>query len=308
MTAPSANAAVELEALEESVRALIAHDAKLREVASGGSWFEGPAWVGESLIWSDVVENQLLVWSRKGGTRTWIDPSHHQNGHTVDGEGRLLAASHGERAVVRRERDGSWRIVADLTDGKRFNSPNDLVVASDGAVWFTDPLYGLVHPSEGFGGEQEVAGTHVYRVDPRGMVGGVTQMTKQVTMPAPNGLAFSPDEGVLYVSDSERNHILGFRLGMDLDGPRLRQPWLVHETVNGTPNGIRVDPAGRIWSSSHAGVEILAPRKPGKAARHLGTLRTPERLTNLAFSPDRKTLALTGASSVYLVELGDISA
>lgn len=300
---------LELDVVDDSVRLLFHSAATLEEVASGGTWFEGPAWLGTTLVWSDVVGNRLHAWDRTRGARVWIDPSFHQNGHTVDRQGRLLAASHGERAVVRLERDGRWTIVADLIDGARFHSPNDLVVASDGAVWFTDPRYGLDKPTEGFGGSPEIDGTHVYRVDPRGMVGGVRNVTRHAPpMPAPNGLAFSPDESVLYIADSEARHILGFVVRISLDGPELGRRWVVHETIHGWPDGIRVDPTGRIWSSSTAGVEILAPPSAvGRPARHLGTLHTPFTTANLAFSPDLATLALTATSSVFLVRLGDVS-
>lgn len=296
-----------LDVVEDSARALFAEDAELTEIASGGQWFEGPAWLGKTLVWSDVVGNRLLAWDRKRGTRTWIEPSHHQNGHAVDGAGRLVAASHGERAVIRREKDGRWLIVADLVDGKRFNSPNDVVVARDGSIWFTDPRYGLDQPAEGYGGRAEVDGQHVYCVSPRGMAGGVRCMTaRHAPMPAPNGLAFSPDESVLYVTDSRAGHVLAFVLRYGLDGLELGFRWVAHEPA-GTPDGLRVDPTGRIWCTSGASVEILAPPVVGQRAKRLATLSLPRTTANLAFSSGHRTLALTSTSSVYLVPLGDVS-
>ncbi len=229
-----------------AVRPLFAPDAQLHTVATNGGWFEGPAWVPsratisneDTLVWSDVTGDRLLVWDARRGARVWLEPSFHQNGHTVDAAGRLLAASHGERAIVRRELDGSWTIVADLVDGKRFNSPNDLVVAQDGAVWFTDPRYGLDQVTEGYGGLPEVEGAHVYRVDPRepGTLSGANVRCVSgwhPEMQGPNGLAFSPDESVLYVTDSEARHVLGFAARYSLDGPELGFRWLVHETRDG---------------------------------------------------------------------------
>ena len=302
---------VRLDVVDESVRALVPAGARLKEIAGGGSWFEGPAWLGETLVWSDVRAGRLHAWDRERGARVWIERAFHQNGHAVDSSGRLVAASHGERAVVRREHSGRWTMLADFIDWKRFNSPNDLVVASDDAVWFTDPTYGLLQPEESFepAGVSEVGGAHVYRIDPRGLSRPVTCLTERLpAMSAPNGLAFNPDESVLYVSDSEAGHILGFRIRMSLDGPELHQRWLVHETLEGKPDGIRVDPTGRIWSSSGAGVEILSPARPGERARHLGTIRVPQETANLAFSPDLKRLAITATSSVYLLKLGDVRA
>lgn len=303
---------VRLDVADPAVRSLIAPGARLKEIAVGGEWFEGPAWLGETLVWSDVRGNRLHAWDRERGARTWIEKSHHQNGHTVDREGRLVAASHGERAIVRREHDGRWTMIADFTpDWRRFNSPNDVVVASDGATWFTDPTFGLHQSEEGFeppAMPSEIGGSHVFRAGPRGLRDGVRNLTAHLpAMPAPNGLALSPDESVLYVSDSSANHILGFRVRLSLDGPELHQPWIVHRTFEGSPDGIRVDPTGRLWSSSGAGVEILRPGLPGERARHLGTILVPQVTANLAFSPDLRRLALTATSSVYLLKLGDIT-
>lgn len=295
--------------VDESARALVPRRADFVEIASGGEWFEGPTWLKKTLIWSDVVGNRLLAWDPSRGTRTWLEPSFHQNGHAVDRAGRLVAASHGERAVVRRERDGRWTIVADLVDGRRFNSPNDVVVARDGAVWFTDPLYGLTNPREGYGGKQELDGQHVYRVSPRGMVGGVRCVTaRHPAMPAPNGLAFSPDESVLYVADSKARHLLAFAMRYGLDGPEPGRRWIVAEMPDAVPDGLRVDPTGRIWCTAGASVQILSPGVVGEPSRLLATLHLPRTTANLDFSPDHTTLALTSTDRAYLLELGDVTA
>lgn len=304
----------------EAVRGLVASGATLHTVARGGRWFEGPAWVPgsvthtgrDTLVWSDVSGDRLLRWDAVDGARVWLEPSFHQNGHTVDAEGRLLAASHGERAVIRREADGAWTMLADLVDGRRFNSPNDLVVARDGAVWFTDPHYGLEQEAEGYGGESELDGAHVYRLDPAapGVAAGTNVRRvsgRHSAMSAPNGLAFSPDETVLYVTDSKARQTLGFAVRYSLDGPELGFRWLVHETREGSPDGIRVDPAGRLWVSSGEGVEVLGAPTVGQRAELLAVLHTPRVTANLAFSPDLRTLALTSSDELHLVALGDVA-
>lgn len=296
---------VTLKIVDAASRHLIG-EGEPERIARHGDWFEGPAWVGSTLVWSDVVGNRVLAWDRARGVRTVIEPSAFQNGHTVDRQGRLLAASHGERAIIRREQDGRWWIVADLFEGQRFNSPNDLVTSQDGAVWFTDPLYGLTKPDEGFGGEREISGQHVYRVDPFDQ--SVRCMTsRQPPMDGPNGIAFSPDESVLYVSDSERGIVQAFLVRYGLDGVELSLRWLVHEVSEGAPDGLRVDPAGRIWVAGGRGVEILSPPVVGQRSAVLGTIFTPKTTSNLAFTPDFSALALTSTDKVFLMPLGDVT-
>jgi len=274
--------------------ALFPPDATLDLLADGGTWFEGPAWTGENeIVWSDVVGNRLLVWTPEAGAGILLEPSHHQNGHTVDREGRLVAASHGERAVVRRELDGSWHVLVDRCEGRRFNSPNDLVVDSHGAIWFTDPRYGIDKPEEGYGGTVEMDGCRVYRLTPDGTVAAVTP-----PHPGPNGLAFSPDESVLYLADSEVGHILAFEV---LDGgARLGEPVTFAHLDPGPPDGIRVDPQGRVWSSCASGIQVFAAQGPGEPGERLGSVPVPQRTANLAFGgPEGKTLAITASSGLY---------
>lgn len=280
---------------EEELAGLIPPGATLDLLVDGGTWFEGPAWTGpEEVVWSDVVENRLLVWTPEHGAGIALEPSHHQNGHTIDGEGRLVGASHGERAVVRRSHEGHWETLVDRVDGLRFNSPNDLVVARDGAIWFTDPRYGIDKPEEGYGGTVELDGCRVYRLDAGGAVAAVTG-----AMPAPNGLAFSPDESVLYVADSKAGHLLAFEV---LDGgTRLGEPvTFVDGDDGGHPDGLRVDTEGRVWTSWGSAIRIYAPRAEG--GELLGTIRLPETVANLAFGgPDGGTLAITATSGLYRV-------
>lgn len=292
--------------------ALLAPNARLEPIAHGGDLFQGPVWLGDALVFSDLEANTVLAWDADRGTRTWISYAAFQNGHALDPQGLLYAASHGERAIVRRELDGRWVIVADLLEDRRFNGPSDLAITADGAVWFTDPRDGLTHPDRGFGGEAEVDGAHIYRVAPGvrrgGVLGGVQCMSADLpAMTAPTGLAFSPDESVLYVTDAEEEIVWGFRVRPDLDRMLMSHRWLVHTSVHGTPRGVRVDPAGRLWVTSSAGVEILgAPPRGGKAP-YLGVLRTPSPATNLAFSADHRALAITTTDTVSLVDLGDLA-
>lgn len=279
----------------EDFTALFPADASLDLLADGGEWFEGPVWTGpEQVVWSDVVGNRLLAWSPDIGVRTFLEPSHHQNGHTLDREGRLLAASHGERAVVRREPDGRWQTVADRFGSQQFNAPNDLVVAADGAIWFTDPRYGIDRPEEGYGGEVEMPGCRIYRIAPDGDVAAVS-----APMPAPNGLAFSGDQQVLYVADSEQGLILAF----PVIGDRLGEPAeIVAPDEVGIPDGLRLDTDGRIWTSWGPQVRVYVPDGYDKA-QFLGAIELPQTVSNLAFGgPDKGTLAITATSGLHRVQ------
>jgi gluconolactonase len=174
------------EIFDERFKTLLLPDSRLEKLASDCVWSEGPAYLpDDSLIWSDIPGNRLMRWSANNGVREFLKPAHFQNGHTLDLTGRLLACSHGERAVVRLEPDGTWRVLVDSYQGKRLNSPNDIVVKSDGTIWFTDPDYGLIQPHEGYGGTREQAGCFVYRFDP-----STLEISAVITdMEKPNGLA-----------------------------------------------------------------------------------------------------------------------
>lgn len=289
----------------------VAHLASLRtptRIARGGKLFAGPVWLNDALIWSDVIESRVFAWDAQRGPRVWIDPSHHQNGHGVDRQGRLIAASHGERAILRRDSTGRWRIIADLFDGKRFNSPSDVALAGDGAVWFVDPLTGLVEPDLGFGGDPEVDGQHIYRVPPDGLRGAVRAMTAtSEPMMAPTGLAFAPDESALYVTDSRAGGVVGFVVRYGLEGPELGRRWVVWASSESQPSGITTDPAGRIWVATATGVHILAAPAIGVAATQLGRVVTPQPATGVAIHATTSDVALTTTDKVYLVPFGDLS-
>ena len=163
---------------------------------------EGPAWFadGEHVIWSDIPNNRMMRWIEGAGVHVWRAPANNSNGNTRDREGRLVTCEHGARRVTRTEADGSITVLADRWKGKRLNSPNDVVVKSDGSIWFTDPPNGITNDYEGRRADQEQAGTNVFRVDPKsGQISIVTAETR------PNGLCFSPDESKFYVVDSSLN-------------------------------------------------------------------------------------------------------
>ena len=174
-------------------------NAPVKKLAAGFDWAEGPVWFGDAgcLLFSDIPNNRTVRWTEEGVT-TYRAPSNYSNGHTRDLQGRLVSCEHGTRRVTRTEWDGSVTVIADGYRGKRLNSPNDVVVRSDGSVWFTDPHYGIKTDYEGFRAEEELP-CQVYRVDPDGTIDAVI-----TDMACPNGLAFSPDESLLYVADTGR--------------------------------------------------------------------------------------------------------
>jgi gluconolactonase len=181
-------------------RSLLKPGAQLEKLATGAIWSEGPVYFPEddSVIWSDIPNNRLLRWSPGDGMSVWRQPSNFENGHYRDHEGRLLSCEHGGRCVSRTEPDGSKTILVDNYQGKRFNSPNDLVVKSDGTIWFTDPPYGILSDYEGYKADSELGDNYVFRFDPG--TGELTILTNEPVFP--NGLAFSPDEKTLYVADT----------------------------------------------------------------------------------------------------------
>src|SRR6478735_9496477 len=190
----------DFEIIDERFARCVKTSAKVEKLYEGCRWAEGPAWfpAHRSLIWSDIPNDRILRWDEPtGSVGVFRSPAGYTNGHTVDREGRLVSCSHGARRVERTEHDGSITTIADRYDGKRLNSPNDVVVAADGAVWFTDPTYGIDSDYEGHAAESEIGASHVYRVDPR----SGTCAIAAGDFVRPNGLAFSLDERRLYVSD-----------------------------------------------------------------------------------------------------------
>ena len=276
--------------------------AELVWLAGGALWAEGPVYVpaDDAVIWSDVRRNVVHRWTEADGVTDLYRPSDFANGHTLDHDGTVLACEHGPRRVARYEADGSRTTVVDRFEGHRLNSPNDLVVASDGAIWFTDPPYGILDDSEGYKADSELGGCFVFRLDRA--TGELTVVTDVLTHP--NGLAFSPDERTLYVSDTSiarieggNRHITAFDV---VDGRRLERPRVFHTIEPGASDGFRIDVDGNIWTSAGDGIHVLDPE-----AVELGRIILPEEASNCTFGgPDGRRLFITATSTLWSIEVG----
>ncbi|MDE2791078.1 MAG: SMP-30/gluconolactonase/LRE family protein [Paracoccaceae bacterium] len=279
--------------------AFVLSNAPVKQLATGFDWVEGPVWFGDAgcLLFSDIPNNRIMRWTPGSGITTFRQPSNYSNGHTRDREGRLVSCEHGTRRVTRTEHDGQITVIADSFDSKRLNSPNDVVVKSDGTIWFTDPHYGIITNYEGYASEQELP-CNLYRVDP-----ATGHMDAVVTdANCPNGLAFSPDESRLYMADTGRlfsddpQHIRVFDLGSD---DRLFGGEVFHAIDPGCSDGIRVDTDGNLWSSAADGVHCISPN-----SELLGKILVPELVSNVCFGGRAKhELYVTATTSIYRVSL-----
>jgi gluconolactonase len=287
------------EVIDPRFNACFVGHARVERLWTGGRWLEGPAWfaAGRYLICSDIPNNRMLRFDETDGSvSTFRQPSNNSNGNTCDRQGRLVTCEHLTRRVTRTEHDGSITVIADHFEGKRFNSPNDLVVKSDGSVWFTDPSYGILSDYEGDMAEPEMT-CCVYRVEG----GKVTRVADDLVKP--NGLAFSPDEKFLYIADTGVSHLPGGpkhirRFAVSDDG-KLSGGEVFAECTAGLFDGFRVDRAGRLWSSSAEGLHCFDPD-----GTLIGKLHIPEVVSNLCFGgPKRNRLFITANLSLYSVYL-----
>lgn len=287
------------EAVDPKFKTYVLGNAQVKELASGFDWVEGPVWFGDAncLLFSDIPNNRIMRWSPDTGISIYREPSNFSNGHTRDLQGRLISCEHGLRRVTRTEHDGSISVIADSFETKRLNSPNDVVVKSDGTIWFSDPHYGIMTNYEGHKSEQELP-CQVYRVDPvSGKIDAVI-----TDMNCPNGLAFSIDESKLYVADtgrmfsSDAQHMRVY--GIDADGTASNGK-LFHKVGAGVSDGFRLDAEGNIWTSAADGVHCIDPN--GKL---LGKILIPESVSNVCFGGRGKhQLFITATTSVYRISL-----
>jgi gluconolactonase len=267
---------------------------------TGSRWGEGPVWLGDlrCLLWSDIPNNRVLKWDEESGqVSVWRKPSNNANGHTRDREGRIVACEHLGRRVVRFEYDGAITVLADRFEGKRLNSPNDVVVKSDGSVWFTDPPFGILGFYEGERVQPELPHTNLYRVD--GRTGAITCVADDIDHP--NGLAFSPDEKILYVieSRSEPRNILAY--DVSADGARLSNRRVFVRCAPGeTPDGFRVDVDGNLWCGWGMSPAFDGVRVYNAAGAPIGHIHLPERCANLCFGGrSRNRLLMAAAQSLF---------
>lgn len=290
------------EVVDERFAACIRPHERVVRLYHGCRWAEGPVYFPASrqLVWSDVSADRLLRWDETTeAVGVLRSPSNYSNGNTIDALGRLLTCEQGLRRVTRTEHDGSITVLAEAHEGNRFNSPNDVVVRSDGSIWFTDPTYGIDADYEGFRAESEIGSNRVYRLDPES--GECRVMADDFVQP--NGLAFSPDERRLYVADTGATH--------RSDGPRhirafdvtgagmLSDGDVLASCTAGLFDGFRLDEAGRIWTSAGDGVHCLLPD-----GTLIGKIRVPETVANVAFGGLRRTrLFICASSSLYAVHL-----
>ncbi|MFD1198670.1 SMP-30/gluconolactonase/LRE family protein [Brucella gallinifaecis] len=281
---------------------MIVPSASLDELYSDCRWAEGPIWFGDMncLLWSDIPNQRILRWLPDSGVSTFRQPSNFANGNTRDREGRLVSCEHGGRRVTRTEVDGSITVIADSYQGKKLNAPNDVIVRSDGSIWFTDPTYGIMADYEGYKAEPEQPTRNVYRFDPES-----NELTAVITdFEQPNGLAFSPDETRLFVADSAYSHdetaprhIRVFDVADN--GKRVTGGKVFCTIDNGLPDGFRLDTAGNLWSSAGDGVHCFSPE-----GELLGKIRTPQTVANITFGgPRRNRLFIAATKSLYAIYL-----
>ncbi|WP_131193972.1 SMP-30/gluconolactonase/LRE family protein [Lichenihabitans psoromatis] len=287
------------EVLDSRFKKLVFGNVHVEKLWTGGRWCEGPAYfpAGKYLVWSDIPNDRVMRFDETDSSvSTFIAPSLNQNGHTVDRDGRLVCCEHRGRCLSRIEHDGSRKVLVDTVDGNKLNSPNDAVVKSDGTIWFSDPTYGIDSEYEGDFGKSELGVSHVYRYDPRsGVTNAVTEDFVQ-----PNGLAFSPDEKLLYIADTGSSHVEDgprhIRV-FDVDGDRLINGRLFATCEYGMFDGFRCDTAGNVWTSAGDGVHCYAPD-----GTLIGKVKIPEVVANLCFGgPKRNRLYICGTTSLYSV-------
>jgi gluconolactonase len=272
---------------EAEFKKLFPKDAKVTRLATDLQFTEGPVWMPAGhLVFSDIPANELKRWDAAGGVQTFRKPSNNANGNTLDREGRLVTAEHSAHRVSRTEKDGTVVSLVETYEGKFLNSPNDVVVKSDGSIWFTDPDYGLS------GRVKQQPGNYVYRLSPDSK--SLTPIAKDFDKP--NGLCFSPDESRLYIADSGApKHIRVFTIAKDGSATGVEA---FAKIDKGGPDGIRCDAAGRVWSSSGDGAQIFSPQ--GKL---IARILLPESAANLTFGgPKGTTLFFTARKSLYSVE------
>ncbi|WP_029075685.1 SMP-30/gluconolactonase/LRE family protein [Kaistia adipata] len=288
---------------DDRFRRLAMGNVHVEKLAEGCRWAEGPAYfpAGKYLIWSDIPNDRLMRYDETDGSvSVFASPCNNQNGHTVDLEGRLVACEHRGRAVTRIEHDGSRKVLADSFNGKKLNSPNDAVVKSDGSIWFTDPSYGIDGEYEGDRAESEIGACNVYRIDPA--TGAVTAVITD--MVRPNGLAFSPDESILYVADTGATHVADCSpdiraYPVAADGKSVGAGRHFATCDFGLFDGFRVDASGNLWSSAGDGVNCYAPD-----GTLLGKIKIPEVVANVEFGArKRNRLYICGTTSLYAVYL-----
>jgi gluconolactonase len=285
--------------IDPRFRRYVLDNAVLEELARGFRWIEGPVWIGDAdcLLFQDLPRNRTMRWSEDHGVSVYRAPSDYANGQTRDREGRLIACSHHGRCLYRTEHDGRVSRLVTHHGGRRLNAPNDVVVKSDGSIWFTDPLYGLLTDYEG-GRQASEQPPALYRFDP---------VNREIAIMAsdfdgPNGLAFSPDERQLYVAETgdqaqpdPRQYIRVFDL--DADGRSLRGGAVFHKIAPGYADGFRVDEDGNLWSSAADGVHCIAPD-----GTLLGKIPIPHRVSNLTFGGLHKNrLFIGGSHTLYAI-------
>lgn len=288
----------DFEILDDRFVKCVVMSARVEKLFEGCRWAEGPAWfpAHRSLVWSDIPNDRMLRFDETSGqVGVFRSPAGYTNGHTVDRQGRLISCEHGNRRVTRTEYDGSITVIADRFEGKRLNSPNDVVVRSDGTIWFTDPSYGILSDYEGHKSESEIGRNNVYRVDPG--TGKVSMVADDFD--APNGLAFSPDEKRLFITDTGRNQPRHLRVFDVSDHNTLSGGETFATQTAGGFDGFRFDEAGRIWMSAGDGVHCI-----DSDGTLIGKVLVPELVANVVFGgPKRNRLFICATTSLYSIML-----
>jgi gluconolactonase len=280
------------------------YNAAVERLYTGARWAEGPVWFGDGryLLFSDIPNNRMLRWLEETGEVTvFRSPSNNSNGNCRDREGRLLTCEHDTRRVTRTERDGAISVLMESFQGKKLNAPNDLVVHSDGAIWFTDPGYGIMSNYEGHKAPFELP-ANVYRLDPKSLVATVVASD----MDKPNGLCFSPNEKLLYIVDSGEGNPCPIKVYDVVDGVKLTNGRIFVNMSPGSSDGIRCDVDGNLWSAAgwggagFNGVHIFAPD-----GTLIGKIHLPETCANLCFGGvKRNRLFMTASQSLYSLYVG----
>jgi len=287
------------EILEEEFSKCLTGHGRVERLWTGARWVEGPVWfpAGRFILFSDIPNNRMLRWDETNGSVSeFRNPSNFSNGNTRDLQGRLITCQHFSRSVTRTEHSGKITTIANQFDGKRLNSPNDVIVKSDGSIWFTDPDYGIMSDYEGQKSPSEQSSCNVFRIDQK--TGDIHLITDRLVKP--NGLCFNNSEDKLFVSDTGGSHVAdGPRhiYSFDLKGEKLtsENPEIFAECSNGLFDGFRIDNEDRIWTSAADGVHCY-----NSVGALIGKIKIPEIVSNVCFGGERlNRLFITGTTSLY---------